>query len=377
MKVLKDPRYGFATGFDPDTGMNIRSNVYTVRGMDTGRAPFQASFPHLLDIGVMGHCAHGLSGRCLASGVSCYQDGKHVVRPHMELDLFERILRQCRGRVFQVALGGRGDPDEHPRFPELLRLCRDHGVVPNFTTSGFGLTDRHLSVVRESCGAVAVSWYRSEYTLRAIRLFVEAGIRTNIHYVLSTRTIEEAIWRMETGDWPSGINRVIFLLHKPVGLGTQAEVLRAEDERVRRFFGLFSQPDHGRMAGFDSCSVPGLVTMARGIAPQSMETCEAARFSAYISSDGIMTPCSFDGDSVYGVDLGTHSVEEAWNSPAFERFRRSLAGNCPGCGKRDLCMGGCPLKPEIVLCPDRTGDGDQRRDGGHEDPRGFCDQFKQ
>jgi radical SAM protein with 4Fe4S-binding SPASM domain len=64
----------------------------------------------------------------------------------------------------------------------------------------------------------------------------------------------------------------------------------------------------------------------------------------------VMTPCSFDQDCCYGVSLRQHTIEEAWNSPAFEGFRDILRGSCPECAKRADCMGGCPLLPEIVLC---------------------------
>lgn len=38
--------------------------------------------------------------------------------------------------------------------------------------------------MQKYCGAVAVSWYRSEYTLNAIQMLLNAGVKTNIHYVL-------------------------------------------------------------------------------------------------------------------------------------------------------------------------------------------------
>jgi len=36
-----------------------RSGILDKDGRDTGIDPFMASFPHLLDVGIMGHCAHG------------------------------------------------------------------------------------------------------------------------------------------------------------------------------------------------------------------------------------------------------------------------------------------------------------------------------
>jgi radical SAM protein with 4Fe4S-binding SPASM domain len=69
-----------------------------------------------------------------------------------------------------------------------------------------------------------------------------------------------------------------------------------------------------------------------------------------------LLPCSFDQDLKWAVDLKEHTIEEAWNSPQFEDFRNHMRNSCPGCSKRESCMGGCPIKPEIVICnnPERN-----------------------
>ncbi len=308
------------------------------------------SFPELLDIGIMGSCAHGKSGLCLKSGVQCYQNGPGESQPDMKLEDYKRLVDQCRGRTFQVALGGRGDPDMHRDIVEILAYTRENGVVPNFTTSGFGLKKELLPHIRRYCGAVAVSWYRNKYTERALDLLLSAGVRTNIHYCLSSATIDEAIERVENGTFPKGINWVVFLLHKPVGLGTKDNVLKAGDERVRRFFSLFNDGGIADKAGFDSCSVPALLRYADNIDPMCIEACEAGRFSAYISPDYKMYPCSFEKDPDFGIDLYEHSLEEAWNGVKFNEFRDRFKSGCGGCPRRSSCFGGCPVVPEITLC---------------------------
>lgn len=61
----------------------------------------------------------------------------------------------------------------------------------------------------------------------------------------------------------------------------------------------------------------------------SLDTCEGARWS---------------------VDLRKYSIKEAWENDTFERFRNHFRKACPSCEKREQCMGGCPIRPEIVLC---------------------------
>jgi radical SAM protein with 4Fe4S-binding SPASM domain len=267
---------------------------------------------------------------------------------------YQEIIRQVRGKVMQVALGGRGDPNKHQQFGDILKLTRANDIVPNYTTSGLKLTQDEVSLTVEYCGAVAVSWYRSKYTLKALDAFISAGATTNIHYVLSNSSIDEAIDRLKKnnffGDGTNRINAVVFLIHKPVGLGDQSEVLRAEDPRVHEFFDIVSNWQGNFSIGVDSCSTPGIVNFASSVRMDYLDTCEGARFSAYITPDMIMTPCSFDQSAEYGVSLRDHTIEEAWASDKFKRFRDHLRTSCPSCQNRNECMGGCPLKPEIVLC---------------------------
>lgn len=220
-----DKKYRFVSAFDEETGTYVRTGILDEHGRDTGVDPFMASFPHLIDVGVMGRCIHGKTGLCAKAGVGCYQSGALVERPNMAVEDFRWIAEQCRGRCNQLALGGRGDPDQHEHFEALLQISRENRLVPNFTTSGYGLTAELAALCKQYCGAVAVSWYRSEYTLRAIQLLLDAGVTTNIHYVLGNNSIDEAIDRLKHNDFPAGINAVIFLLHKPAGQGTRENVL--------------------------------------------------------------------------------------------------------------------------------------------------------
>ena len=85
-----------------------------------------------------------------------------------------------------------GDSDQHEHFEEFLRISRENHLVPNFTTSGYGMTEEIAGFCKKYCGAVAVSWYRSEYTLNAIKLLLDAGVKTNIHYVLGRSSISSS-----------------------------------------------------------------------------------------------------------------------------------------------------------------------------------------
>ena len=232
-----------------------------------------------------------------------------------------------------------------------MEICRKEGIVPNFTTSGMGLSEKIVDLCKEYCGAVAVSWYRSEYTKRAIRMLVNAGVKTNIHYVLSKDTIEEAVKRLAAHTFPENINAIIFLLHKPVGLGKPENIITTGHKLLPDLIRMVDADEIGYKIGFDSCTIPALINGTHNINTASMDTCEGARWSAYISPDMKMMPCSFDNqDMRWAVDLRECTIEEVWKSKVFEDFRIRLKTACPDCTARESCMGGCPIRPEIVLC---------------------------
>ena len=312
-----------------------------------------ASFPHLLDVGIMGHCEHGLCGKCEQAGIQCYQNGGNLERPNMSFADFKTIADQCSGKVHQFALGGRGDPDMHEHFQKILEYSRNKDIVPNMTTSGYGLTKENAKIIAQYCGAAAVSWYRNDYTYRAIEMLVDAGATVNVHYVLSNDSIDEAIEILQAGKLPAGVSRMIFLLFKPVGHGDYANVIPAGDKRIETLFALFDDPEVTKIVGYDSCCVPALVNYNKEIDPQSYDTCEGARFSAYVSSEMWLTPCSFDQQGKYAFNLRNATIAGAWESAEFEQFRNELRNACPDCGHKEICFGGCPITPEIVLCENR------------------------
>ena len=67
--------------------------------------------------------------------------------------------------------------NQHKNCEEILSYSRNNGIVPNFTTSGYMLTPRIVDMLKHYVGAVAVSWYRAEYTANAITKLINASIK--------------------------------------------------------------------------------------------------------------------------------------------------------------------------------------------------------
>lgn len=340
-----DKKNKFVSMFNPNTGFYMRSGVIE-NGKDTGVDPFMTSFPELLDIGIMQTCV--CSHKC---NVDCYQKAIERTGNNMSVKDFESILKQSKGKLFQVALGGAGDVDTHENFEEIVKLCREYNIVPNFTTSGILMTKEKANICKKYCGAVAVSEHFADYTEKALDLLLEAGVKTNIHYVLSNKSIDIAIDRLKNNSFKHGINAVVFLLYKPVGLGIEENMLKPDDPKVKEFFELIDKGNYHHKIGFDSCSCSGIVNFADNINLDSLDFCEGARYSGYIDANMNMMPCSFaNQNSDWFVDLREHTIQEAWDSEIFEKFRYSLRNSCSGCKNRQNCAGGCPLVNQITLC---------------------------
>ena len=340
-----DKKYHFYDLFNLENGFYVRSGIIK-NGKDTDVDPFMRSYPALIDIGIMAKCAN--AKYC---PVGCYQN-RYKGENNMTFEDYKTIIDQIQGKVMQVALGGAGSPNEHEDFERIMRYTREHDVIPNYTTSGIGITDEMVRITKQFAGSVAVSMYDMPYTYDALNRFLEAGITTNIHFVLGNDSIDKAIdWLKNPSKVQEGVNAVVFLLHKPVGLGRSSNVLQNDDPKVAEFFRLVDQHQGPWQIGFDSCTIPGIMNHSKNIMRESIDSCEAGRYSCYITHDMKMIPCSFDNDDMrWAVDLRTHTIEEAWNSPKFDNFRKHFTESCSGCKDREWCFGGCPIRRQIVLC---------------------------
>lgn len=328
-KVVKTEKYQIV--FDTITGRE------ELQGINGHPDPFSLEYPSLMDIGIMGHC----SNRC----EFCYQGDDQ--KPNMTLDNFKRIVDESKDYVNQIALGGRGSPNEHENFKEIIEYCRKNNIIPNYTTSGFQLTDEQIEISK-MCGAVAVSDYGKDYTFSALNRLIDAGIKTNIHFLLSKNSFVKALGILFGDDvWQKKIhakdlNAIVFLLFKPQGRARNLD-WGLSDEYLKSFcHGVFDKKFSVlRMArgmpyklGMDSCLVNKVKRVGVKLTKreeESMDTCEGARMSVYISPDMKMIPCSFGG-SEHGISLRGKSIKEVWDhSEPFLKFREQLMWNAASC----------------------------------------------
>jgi Predicted Fe-S oxidoreductases len=329
----------YTTIFNQNTGLFIRLEKAG------SSEPFWSHHgPELIDISITNWC----DKNCLF----CYKQSSQF-GTHINLEDYRNIISQANKMgVLQVALGG-GNPNQHPNFCEILQLTREeYNIVPSFTTNGRGLGEKTLLASRNYCGAVAVSAYEPfTETVEAAQKLLDYGIRTNIHFLLTSETISTAIrWLMNPPKFLLDINAIIFLNYKPVGRNTNPKLLLRNSRDISTFFTL-AQTKYPFKIGFDSCSISGIAKFTK-TSPIFIDSCEAARFSMYISEELKMYPCSFLVNKIEGVPIIGQNILEKWrNGDAFVKFRDKLSASvCTNCLEVDTCFSGCPVFPEINLC---------------------------
>lgn len=326
-----------------------KTNGLSIRAEHKGfPEPFWAKEgPELLDISITNYCEKGCS--------FCYRNS-NINGKHINFKNYVSILDQLEvTHTYQIALGG-GNPNQHPDFVKILEVTRlGYGIVPSYTTNGMGLTDEIIEASRKYCGAVAVSYYEPlDKFVYAVRKLINAGIKTNIHYLLTSKSVDEAIdLLLNQPEYLNGLNAIVFLNYKPVGENKSDDLLFKKSNRVSDFFDAVRNHDLRKFKiGFDSCTVSGIVNHLN-FNSNFIESCESGRFSAFISEDMMLYPCSFMEANGNGVDLSRITLIEAWkNSDIFLSLREQMSNNncISKCKYEDLCMGGCPLYNKINLC---------------------------
>ena len=120
-----DEVYQVWTLFSKETGAKMRIRFNEGPPLPEHHANLPSSRPSLVDVKITDKCPFQCS--------YCYQASLPTGR-HAPLSEIAHIASELgKSRVFEVALGG-GEPTLHPDFIDILKVFRQHNVIPNFTT---------------------------------------------------------------------------------------------------------------------------------------------------------------------------------------------------------------------------------------------------
>lgn len=332
------------------------------------------SAPTLVDFQITDRCGLGCP-QCYASSVP---GGEGV--PWEDAVFAMRQLQDAG--VCQVALGG-GEPIQYPHLVDLLALISDHGMVPNMTTTGVGMTSSQLAAIRQHCGAVAMSLEAAgeRFALRrrqgfvhfqkTAHRFLDAGVPLVLQVTVSAGNLVDLPQLLDFCLSLDSLYGVIFLAYKPAGRGTTFDAPLASQSYLdlkRALEPVISALRAQTRVGFDCCFTPGVAGMEAdlGYAPGTiLEGCSATRSGIGLTPTLDVLPCTFTPHLRLG-NLKQHSLLELWRDYALD-FRNAMSAHqqvkskCSGCSVNSMCLGGCSVW-SLVGC--------------HRDPSGL-DQISQ
>jgi radical SAM protein with 4Fe4S-binding SPASM domain len=307
--------------------------------------PIFAPWPELADISISNHCSKVCK--------YCYRDS-HENNSFINLEDYKFILNELNhgkwGNVFQVALGG-GEPLEHPHFFDIIKITRDFGIVPNFTTNGTHLNSEVIRQIENEIGALAISTTDITQLIKDNHDCIKGSkVKVNVHFLLHRLNLQQGIDILK-GTYDSELsvyNAIIFLTYKPLGRAPSSNSLILNSE-LKSFIRLINNKCTNKNIGFDACFVPTLLHSTQ-INPALIDACECAFFSIYIDEKLNVKPCSFSNKVEHSFSLNDFSFEEIWLTK-FCDYRKSVINKCSTiCEQRKLCKGACPYFPNVTFC---------------------------
>lgn len=309
--------------------------------------PTFAPVPELADISISNKCSKGCA--------FCYKNSTpngNVMSVEEYCQVLDGFNTPDYGTIFQVAIGG-GEPLEHPDFLKIVDETVKRGIVLNFTTNGLLLTRDICAAIKGKIGALAIS-ASSISDIERIRpsLACTEGLRVNVHYILSSVSIDEAteLVNGKHNNLLKGINAVVFLTYKPAGRGNEKWLLRM-GEKTAAFINAVKSPNISCKLGFDACFVPMLI-QSRAVRNEMVDVCEGGFFSVYIDENMNVSPCSFaEGRDSYS--LKEYDFYDIWLNK-LQHYRERIKNDCKvDCAAKDLCRGCCPYHSQITSCYQR------------------------
>ncbi len=325
---------------DTETGLTLHW------GATLDENPERAPWPELADISISNQCSKGCA--------FCYREsvpGGAFMSAEEYAYVIECLRSERWGSVFQVALGG-GEPLEHPEFFKILDETQKRNIVANFTTNGLLIDPSVARRLRGRIGAVALS-VRSiaEIPVDKIAFLAEAGVTVNLHFILDSESILEAIELLDgkANALLKGLHAVIFLTYKPKGRANPAKCLELGGA-LEWFLAKVNANQCATRIGFDACFVP-LLMHGTEVNVDTIDSCECGFFSIYIDEALNVKPCSFANTEEFTFNLASHSMESIWEE-RFAPYRAAMsADECAAdCRNKAHCRGRCHYYDSLAFC---------------------------
>lgn len=173
--------------FPKENYKSIYFNGKTLRiALDTNKPIKELAYPEFYDVKI--------TGKCEGSCPYCYMDSKSYDEDY-DIKRLEEFFNQLtlNQKPYQLAYGG-GEPTLHTMFTEIMKMTRDYGIAPNYTTNGMWSndpvkTEQVINTTKKYCEGIAVSCHPhlEKYWTKAVELYLDNGIFTNFHVMVSDK----------------------------------------------------------------------------------------------------------------------------------------------------------------------------------------------
>jgi MoaA/NifB/PqqE/SkfB family radical SAM enzyme len=248
---------------------------------------------------------------------------------NMDLDLYRKIIEDCRDHVEFVWPYGVGEPLIHPRIFEMIRITRKAGIRAGLSTNATLLDDTRADQLLDS-GLDYLILAFDGATRRTYETY-----RVGASFEQSRRNIVDFLRKKQAR-------------HSPMHVVVQMVVLKENRDEIESFRKLWTMPglDEVRFkrdeVQLEGSRIPGDAFRARRRNPCYL----LWRGPMYVSYDGRAHPCCQMYDQPPVGDLKTQSVSEVWNSTGMVRLREAhLAGDLEDYPRCTTCQAARPSLP--------------------------------
>lgn len=302
-----------------------------------------------------------VTDRCPVTCTGCYLSAgpdRPITEPG---DLLEQLDALAAAGVLEVAFGG-GEALMRADLLGLAAAARDRGLVPNLTTSGFGLTARRARALAAVMGQVNVSldgvdqtyresrgWDGAGLGLTAVRRLAEAGARVGVNTVLTRPLLAspDALEDLGAAVAAAGAQEWQWLRFKPTGRGADAwDTLSPPPEALTALWprALALEASTRVTIRWDCALVPFLTPHLDApdrAARLGVHGCPGGERLWARSASGGWAPCSF------APGAPAADIDSAWrDDPQLQAWRARAASPpapCSGCDWAAVCRGGCRI----------------------------------
>lgn len=289
----------------------------------------------------------------------CFISMKHAeMKAHgglKDLDFWLRIAAELKemGTLFILLTGG--EPLLYPHFKELYRSLREMGFILTLNTNGTCIDEEVVQLFQENRPRrVNVTLYgasRETYEtlchradgfdrcMNGLTLLTKCGIDTKLNVSIVKENLHDFEEILAIGDRfgiPSVVNGYMFPCSRSIRKQIGVIESRLEAEDGGRIDALAMR--HTKGAGFYD-TIPVMLEELEQVVPDDRPfrlTCRAGSSSAWITWQGVMTPCVMM--EYPAVSLEQLSVRQAWNEIGRMCGLLLPHDDCKGCKLRSLCQ---------------------------------------